>query len=96
MQFISTYRASLQWLQYRTNQNILTTNSTSIMYKIGKVYSRLCNFCYNEEETIYHLMWNCQTVQQLLIDIKTESKCFIFEKQNGINNTFERWLSILT
>lgn len=37
IQFISTYRAKLQWLQYQTNQNIFTTNS--IMFEIGKVDS---------------------------------------------------------
>lgn len=89
------YSAKLQWLQYRINHNILTTNS--IMFKIGKVESKLCNLCHNEEETICHLMWNCPTVQQLLInfinlcqtkniDIELNQDTFMFgEYKSGEN-----------
>lgn len=86
----------LHWLQYRINHNILTTNS--IMFKIGKVDSKLCNLCHSEEETICHLMWNCPTVQQLLnnfinfcqiknIDIELNQDTFMF----GEYKTKEKW-----
>lgn len=52
--FLPTNSAKLKWLQYQINHIILITNN--IMFQIGKVDSKLGNLCYNEEETICHLI----------------------------------------
>ena len=36
------------------------------MFKIGRLNSNMCSFCRAGEETIYHLLWDCPIVQQLL------------------------------
>ena len=48
----------------RINHHILTTNS--FLFKIGKNDTNLCNLCKIEEETIYHLLWQCPIVQDLI------------------------------
>lgn len=85
--FLTTLDSKLLWFQYRVNHHILTTNS--YMYKLGRVDSKLCTFCDREDETIYHLLWDCPKVQQLLsefirycnskeIEIEFDVKTFIF------------------
>ena len=85
--FSTTSDSKLLWFQYRINHHILTTNS--YMFKIGIIDSKLCTFCESEEETIYHLLWDCPHVQQLLseftrycnskeIEIEFNDKTFIF------------------
>lgn len=37
-----------------------------ISIKLVKLDSNLCTFCENVWETIYHLLWDCPNVQQLL------------------------------
>lgn len=36
------------------------------MYKIGITDTNKCTFCKEEEETIYHLIWECPIVQRFL------------------------------
>ena len=36
------------------------------MFKIDKTDSNLCTFCEVEEETIFHLIWQCPVVKQFL------------------------------
>ena len=62
--FISTKSTKLQWLQYRINHHILTTNV--FMFKVGMKDSKMCNFCNSAEETIYHILWECPLVQDLM------------------------------
>lgn len=64
--FTITSDSKFQWLQYRINHFILTTNN--FMYKIGNIDTNLCTFCENAEETIYHLLWECPKVQHLLAE----------------------------
>ena len=62
--FKITNDSKLQWFQYRILHNILTTNS--LMFKANIVSSPLCTFCNSESETITHIFWDCQKVQDLL------------------------------
>ena len=89
--FSTTKNTKLQWFQFRVNQHILTTNS--FMFKINRLNSNMCIFCKAEEETIYHLLWDCPNVQQLLLEfinlcnsksifIKLDPMTFIFGELN--------------
>ena len=63
---LSTSRA-LNYTGYNLQSTIyhkLTTNS--FLFKIGKNDINLCNLCKIEEETIYHLLWQCPIVQDLI------------------------------
>ena len=57
-----------QWLQFRINHNILTTNT--FLFKIGLSDSPLCTFCNNDNETILHLLWECNETEKLLLQFK--------------------------
>jgi hypothetical protein len=62
--FKYTKIAKLQLLQFRINHHILTINT--FLFKIGLKDNKLCNFCENHEETIYHILLECLNVQDLL------------------------------
>lgn len=61
--FVNIKSTKLQWLQFRINHHILTTNK--YLLKIGKECSKLCNFCKQHDETIFHVLWECPNVQEL-------------------------------
>ena len=61
----------LQWLQYRINQRILTTNTFLKKIKISN--NNLRTFCFREKETIEHVLYECEKVQRFL---STVSTCF--------------------
>lgn len=61
--FVNIKSTKLQWLQFRINHHILTTNK--YLFKIGKECSKLCNFCKQHDETIFHVLWECPNVQEL-------------------------------
>ena len=67
--FIITQNSRLQWFQYKINHLILTTNS--FLSKINLVPSPLCTFCKEQPESITHLLWECEKVQNLLESIDT-------------------------
>ena len=58
----TTRDTRLRWLQLRILHNILTTNR--IVSKFTFNQSDLCTFCHNHSETIQHLFWGCDTVQE--------------------------------
>lgn len=62
--FLVSQDSILQRFQYRVNHYIITINS--LMYKIGKTDINACNFCKEEEETIYHLIWECPIAKRFL------------------------------
>ena len=66
--FKTTKNTKFQWLQYRINQHILTTNS--YLFKCGIVNSPLCDRCKIEVETIEHLIWECIEVQNFLFNLE--------------------------
>jgi len=59
--FSTTKNTKFQCLQYRINQNILTTNY--YLFKFGLVDSQYCHRCKIESETIEHTLWDCEKVQ---------------------------------
>ncbi|PJE77669.1 hypothetical protein CI610_03402 [invertebrate metagenome] len=67
--FIVTNNTKFQWFQYRINHHILTTNS--LLFKTRMVPSPLCTLCNSEIETIIHILWECQEVQNLLLSFET-------------------------
>ena len=40
------------------------------MYKIGMINYTVCTLCETEDETIYHLIWQCSKTQQFIGDFK--------------------------
>lgn len=64
----STKNVYLQSLHYRIVKRIIGTNT--FLYRIGKADSSLCTFCKTSNETLLHLLWDCNTVQRFITDIK--------------------------
>ena len=67
MPFIVTNNTKLQWLQYRINHRILTTNN--FLFKIKITGNPLCTFCKTENEYIEHILWDCEVIQNFLHDV---------------------------
>ncbi|XP_062599221.1 uncharacterized protein LOC134260692 [Saccostrea cucullata] len=103
--FRVTKDCKLQWFQYRIINRILATNS--FLFKINKNDSKYCNFCLSEEETIEHLLWECDYTQSFLEEfvifledktglvINITKKSFILgyiENNTDIQNTIALWL----
>ena len=59
----------IKWFQYRVLNSILGTRSYLYRVKIGD--SPLCGYCNNAEETIIHLMCDCNEVKTLWIDLNS-------------------------
>ena len=55
-----TRDTNVRWFQYRLIHRILSTNT--FLYKIGISQNNLCSFCNNAVETIVHLFWECNLV----------------------------------
>lgn len=104
--FLVSKDRKLQWFQYRINHHILTTNSP--MYKIGITDTNKCTFGKEEEETIYHLIWECPIVQRFLeqlhsiciskdIELNLSNDTFIFgqTKKNEFSELFNILLMLI-
>ena len=66
--FRVTKDSRIQWFQYRIINRILATNS--FLFKIKKSNSKYCNLCHSEEESIEHILWECNFLQTLLSDFE--------------------------
>ena len=75
----------MQWFQTRINHRILPTKK--YLYNMKYVPSLRCSFC-QEEETINHMLWQCQETQNLIGDFKR------WLNNNNINLTFVEELFI--
>ena len=64
--FRITRDTTMQWFQIRINHNILATNK--FLTKIKIINDPKCSFCSQEDETIEHLLWECEHVQKFLHD----------------------------
>jgi len=53
-----TQEVKLRWFQFRLLNRILCTNK--LLVKIGKSDNTLCTFCNNVDESISHLLWDCE------------------------------------
>jgi hypothetical protein len=62
--FTTPKNVKLHWFQFRINHNILATNY--FLKKIKIIDDANCNFCQKENETIEHIFWGCENVQNLL------------------------------
>ena len=56
-----------QLLHYRIINRIISTNT--FLFKIGKSESPLCTFCKEENETLYHILWECEKVKNFIEEI---------------------------
>ena len=61
--------SKMQWFQSRINHNILATNT--FLYKIKVTNKSNCTFCLSADETIKHLLWECERVQCFLKEVTT-------------------------
>ena len=57
----------LKWFQLRLLYRILPTNRLLYIKNIKE--NSVCNFCNHDEQTIYHLFWECPNVQQFWNDV---------------------------
>lgn len=81
----STRNTHLQTFHYRIVNRIISTNT--FLFRIGKGETPLCTFCNSNDETLYHILWDCSTIQNYLKDIT-----FFKETYNiTINFTVEGW-----
>ena len=85
--FKITKDTTMQWFQTRINHKILATNK--FLCKIKVTNDPKCSFCAISEETIEHLLWECNYVKDFLheainwlsehnIHIHLEEKSFLF------------------
>ena len=83
-----------KWFQFRINHFILTTNK--LAYKMKLIDSPLCTFCKSETESLIHLLWSCNVVQdfiknindflrQFTIIITIDKFSFLLGPYNGID-----------
>ena len=68
--FKSTSDSKLKWFQFRLLFRILPTNRYLKIMKIKD--SNLCQFCNQSEETIEHLFWECNVIDQFWMYIKNQ------------------------
>ena len=62
--FNITRYPALQWFQISINHNILVTNKLLYQMKINN--DALCTFCQTSKESIIHLFWKCNKIQQFI------------------------------
>jgi hypothetical protein len=79
--FKATACTKLHWVQFRINHNILATNY--FLKKIKIIDDTNCNFCQKENETIEHIFWGCENVQNLLGQVSNHFFSFIYIYQTG-------------
>ena len=63
----TTKDTQLRWFQIRMIHRILPTNRYLCFRKI--VDSPLCTFCMQEQETLFHLFWECSYIQTFWQDL---------------------------
>ena len=64
-----TMNTKLISFQYKVAQHILCTNK--VLKKCNKRIDDNCTFCKRDSETTWHLLWECQHVNSLWIELKT-------------------------
>ena len=57
-----------QWYQTRINHHILATNQ--FLHKIKYIDNPLCSFCADQDETIHHLLWDCNYTKALIQELR--------------------------
>ena len=59
-----TKDSTVQWFQTRINHNILATNT--FLCKIKLTNDPKCTFCSKADETIEHVVWECNCVKKFI------------------------------
>ena len=72
--FKTTTYSLLRWFQVSLNHNILVTNKLLHYMKIKE--DSICTFCTQEEETITHLLWQCNVTKEFLNFVTTWLQSF--------------------
>lgn len=94
--FLVSQNTKLQWLQYRINHHILTTNVH--LFRLGITESPYCSLCNDEIETIEHAFWDCYKIQEfyntleyfidaLLIPFRFNKETLLFGFHNRVTNS---------
>jgi hypothetical protein len=83
MPFLSTIDAKLRSFQIKFTNRIIPTNK--LLFKQKIVNSTLCDFCCRDTETIKHMYYDCQHVQNLWTWIHT----WLNEKEVEFNLNFQ-------
>lgn len=65
--FTITKYPALLWFQISINHNILVTNK--LLYQMKLRNSPLCTFCGLNNETICHLLWQCECTKQFIKEL---------------------------
>lgn len=65
--FNITKYPALLWFQVSINHNILVTNK--LLYRMKLRNNALCSFCGLNNETITHLLWQCECTKQFLKEL---------------------------
>ena len=83
--------SKMQWFQSRINHYILATNT--FLYKINVTGNSNCTFCLSADETIKHLLWECERVQCFLKEVTTwlSQKIYIvFDEKSFLFNIYSK------
>ena len=83
---LSTRNTYLHAFHYRIINRIVSTNT--FLYRIGKERSPLCTFCKGNEETLYHILWDCSIVQEFICEV---AACLKNKFNFTINFDSESW-----
>ena len=66
--FKTTHEKCLIWFQYKLLYNLLPTGR--YLFKRQLVYSPVCVFCKDAEETLLHMFWDCPKIQDYWFDVQ--------------------------
>ena len=66
---IVTLDTRFRTFQYKLLNNVLYLNK--LLYRFGKIDSPLCSFCKTQEETPFHLFYECSKANNLWVDLKS-------------------------
>ena len=72
--FTITKYPALLWFQVSINHNILVTNK--LLYQMKLRDNALCSFCGLNNETIIHLLWQCEHTKQFIIELSEWLKSY--------------------
>ena len=84
---LATRNTYLQAFHYRIVQRIISTNT--FLFKLGKCETPLCTFCKSVNETLYHILWECEVVQNFRDEVKT---CMKDTYNVEIRFTVQSWI----
>ena len=84
----TTISVKLRSFQYKLLLNAITTNIKLFYYKIKK--NKLCTFCEEVNETLYHLFYDCPYVRKIWQETKRIFKIDDLSYEQVLCNTVEK------